>query len=148
LLRLVNVVSVHAVSKLTLENCALLGYYAANGSNFLPTFRDKLSASSSGVKYPPIMKRNFHCHIHESHFFGFLPLKMGLIGCPETSVRNYYSMRNKPEERSSHLLRGGSLKSDMLMLSFSAGGRKRVAAFRVFRTNVLLLNLLEPEFYI
>jgi len=28
---------------------------------------------------------------------------MVLIGCPETSVRNYhYSLRNNPEERSSH----------------------------------------------
>ena len=34
------------------------------------------------------------------------------IGCPETSVRNYrYSLRNSPEERSSQLLPGGSLKS-------------------------------------
>jgi len=31
---------------------------------------------------------------------------------PETSVRNYhYTVRNNPEERSSHLPRGGSLKS-------------------------------------
>ena len=37
---------------------------------------------------------------------------MGPIGCPETSVRNYhYSPCNDPEERSSQLLRGGSLKS-------------------------------------
>jgi hypothetical protein len=37
---------------------------------------------------------------------------MGPIGCPKTSVRNYhYSLRNKPEERSSRTLRGGSLKS-------------------------------------
>ena len=46
----------------------------------------------------------------------FLPtfwnLRMGLKGCPETSVRNYhYSLRNNPGERSSKLLRGGSLKS-------------------------------------
>jgi hypothetical protein len=34
------------------------------------------------------------------------------MGCPETSVRNcHYSLRNKTEERSSQLLRGGSLKS-------------------------------------
>jgi len=34
------------------------------------------------------------------------------IGCPETSVRNYrYSLRNDPEECSSHLLRDESLKS-------------------------------------
>jgi hypothetical protein len=39
-------------------------------------------------------------------------LKMGPIGWPETSVRNYhYSLCNNPEERSSNLLRGGRLKS-------------------------------------
>jgi len=36
---------------------------------------------------------------------------MGPKGCPETSVRNLLLLvRNDPEERSSHLLRGGSLK--------------------------------------
>ena len=40
------------------------------------------------------------------------PLKMGQIGCPETSVRNYHhSLCSNPEERSSHLLVGGSHKS-------------------------------------
>ena len=39
-------------------------------------------------------------------------LKIGPIGCPETSVRNYhYSPRNNPAERSSRLLRCGNLKS-------------------------------------
>ena len=34
------------------------------------------------------------------------------IGCTETSVRNHhYSLRNNPEEPSSQLLRGGSLKT-------------------------------------
>ena len=37
---------------------------------------------------------------------------MGLIGCPETSARNYqYWLRNSPLERSSHLLHGGGLTS-------------------------------------
>ena len=37
--------------------------------------------------------------------------------CPETSVRKYhYSLPNNPEVRSSHLLRGGSLKSRTLKL--------------------------------
>jgi hypothetical protein len=37
---------------------------------------------------------------------------MGPIGCPETSVRNYHnSLRNSPEERSSHPRRGVSLTS-------------------------------------
>jgi hypothetical protein len=35
---------------------------------------------------------------------------MGSTGCAETSVRNYYSLRNDPEERSSQVLRVGSLK--------------------------------------
>jgi hypothetical protein len=48
-------------------------------------------------------------------------LKMGPRGCPEMSVRNYhYALRNIPEEHSSHLLRGGSLKT-----------REECAGFRV-----------------
>jgi hypothetical protein len=31
------------------ENCAVLGYDAASGGNFLPTFRDSLLVPSSGV---------------------------------------------------------------------------------------------------
>jgi len=66
------------------ENCALLGYCAAGSGNLLPTFRDNLSVSSSTVK----------------------TLKTGPIGCPETSVRNYYySLRNNPEEHSSLLIK-------------------------------------------
>jgi len=45
-------------------------------------------------------------------FWDYCPLNMELIDCPDTSVRNYHdSLRNSPEERSSHLLRGGNLKS-------------------------------------
>jgi hypothetical protein len=37
---------------------------------------------------------------------------MGPIHCPETSVNNFHTTpRNIPEERRSHQLRGGSLKS-------------------------------------
>jgi hypothetical protein len=40
------------------------------------------------------------------------PLGTGLMGCPVTLVRNYHcSLCNNPEERSSHLLSSGSLKS-------------------------------------
>jgi hypothetical protein len=42
------------------ENCDILGYYAASSGNFLRTFRD--------------------------NNFGFLRLKMGSISCPEASV--------------------------------------------------------------
>ena len=39
------------------------------------------------------------------------------ICCPETSVKNYhYTLRNSSEESSSHLLRGGSLKSRITTL--------------------------------
>jgi hypothetical protein len=39
------------------------------------------------------------------------------IGSPETSVGNYhYSLRNNPEERSSHPLRGGNLESRIALL--------------------------------
>jgi len=70
------------------ENCALLGSYAASVANSLPTIRDNVSIPSSRVKNP---------------------LKMGSIVSPETSIRNYqYPLHNNPEERSSHLLRGGS----------------------------------------
>ena len=37
---------------------------------------------------------------------------MGPTVCPEMAVRNYhYSVPSSPEERSSHLLRSGRLKS-------------------------------------
>ena len=37
-------------------------------------------------------------------------LKMGLTGCPETSVRYYhYLLRNNPEKRATHLIPAGSL---------------------------------------
>ena len=64
-----------------------MGYYEASSGNFLPSFQDKLSPHLQGSR------------IH------------GPIGCAETSTRNYhYSLRNNPEESSSHLSRGGSLK--------------------------------------
>jgi hypothetical protein len=57
------------------DNYLLLGHYGASNCNSLRTFRDNLPATSSK--------------------------KMGPIGCPETSVRNYnYSLRSSPEERS------------------------------------------------
>ena len=38
-------------------------------------------------------------------------LNMEPVNCPETSVRNcHYTLRNSPEERKSHVLRGGILK--------------------------------------
>jgi len=57
------------------ENC-LLSFYAVSSSNFLSTLRDNISVPSWRVK------------------MGLIGLKIGPIGCPETSARNYrYSLR-------------------------------------------------------
>jgi len=59
------------------ENRVFLDYYAASSCNLLPTTQDKLYVPSPGIK-------------------------KGLIGCPETSLRNYrYSLRINLEESSS-----------------------------------------------
>jgi len=51
-----------------IQNCALLGYYAASSGNSLPTFRDNLSVPSSRVKNPypctNITRSNSHRHMH------------------------------------------------------------------------------------
>jgi len=67
-------------------------------SSFVPTFRDNLSGPIFKVQADP------------------LPLKMGPIGCPETSVTDYQTMlRKSPKERKSHSHRGGTLNSRMVM---------------------------------
>jgi len=46
----------------------------------------------------------YRFHLQGTRFSDSLPLNMGPIGCPETSVRDYhYSLRNNREERSSSL---------------------------------------------
>jgi hypothetical protein len=53
-----------------------------------------------------------YCVASSDNFLPTFRDKMGPIGCPETSIRNYrYSLRNNPEEPVCHLRRGGSLKS-------------------------------------
>jgi hypothetical protein len=55
------------------------------------------------------------------------------VGCPKTSVRNYqYSLRNNPEEGSSHLLRGRSLQSNVPVRKFR--NRRERQRLRVFYT--------------
>jgi hypothetical protein len=49
-------------------------------------------------------------------FLDFLTLKMGPISCLKTSVKDYhYSLPNNPEQRSSHLLRGGRLTTSVVI---------------------------------
>ena len=77
-------------------------YYVANTASSFRKFRDDLSVPSSRIKKP---RRKLYFWIPD-------PLKMGPIGCPEKSVKNFhYSLRNNPEERSSLMLRSRSLKS-------------------------------------
>jgi len=40
------------------ENCALLGCYAANSGNTIPTFRDNLSMEH--ISFPEISVRKYH----------------------------------------------------------------------------------------
>ena len=48
-----------------------------------------------------------------------LALNTGLIGCPETSIRNdHYSLRNNPEEHSSRSLHGRSLSHALWSLIY------------------------------
>jgi hypothetical protein len=59
---------------------------------------------------------------------------MGPIGCPETSIRNYhYSLRDNPEERISHLLRGGSLNHGSLHVSYFSQSITRTIKSREMR---------------
>ena len=72
------------------ESCALPRYYAASSGNFLPTFRDNLSAPPSNVK-------------NAKSCLDYWPFKMGSTGSPETSVNYHYSLRNNVAEGSFHL---------------------------------------------
>ena len=68
------------------------------------------------------------------------PLKMEVIGCPKMLVRNHcYLLSNNPEEQSSHLLCGRSLKSHVytyVPVSFSS-----LWELLLFNLNIIL------EFY-
>ena len=95
------------------ENCSVLGYYATISGNFSQTFRDNLFVPSPSLK---------------------VLLKIGPISCPETSVRNYpYSLSYSPEQRSSHLVCCGSMRSRICYLLHS----RKYSEFRV-RVNLVI----------
>jgi len=84
----------HFWTNMIVDICALQRCYAACSCNFSPKFRDNLWVQS-------------------------WPLKMEPIGCPEKSARDcHYTLRNIPEERRSHVLRGGSMKSTLSTVCF------------------------------
>jgi hypothetical protein len=95
-----------------------LGYAAASNANFLTTFRDKL----------------------------WVPYSLAPEDRTDRSVRNYhYSLRHNPEERSSHPLCGGSLKSQMdffLLSAYSTSGRICI------RKSVLIKQLFYVPFIV
>jgi len=78
-------------------------------------------------------------------FFVSLPLKMGPTDCPESSVGNYHHpLHNNPEERSSHLLRGGKLKSRLLNFCWRLGADVLVflyTEYKAARSSVTLVTL-------
>jgi hypothetical protein len=76
-----------AFSREVTDNCAIIGYYAANGGHSLPALQDNVAVPSSGFK-------------NLSAINGLGPCLEG-EAVPETSVWNYpYSLRNILEERS------------------------------------------------
>jgi len=76
------------------------------------------------------------------------PFSMGPINYPETSIRNYqYSLRNSQEERSSHLLRGGSLNSLILTtlsnkLQINTDVSRKVCEDINFHTNIFAVCVI------
>ena len=75
------------------------------------------------------------------------PLKMGLIGCPKTSVRNYhYLLHNNPEKRGSHLLCSRSLNHAMSHLCTNQKDKaniKRLCTWNIFKTYQKLVPLIQ-----
>jgi hypothetical protein len=72
----------------------------------VPTFRQTLSDPSPRVRSLSIFKGKKSFDLKGSRSLSWIswPLKMGPIGCPETSVQKYNStLRNIPEEHRSHL---------------------------------------------
>jgi hypothetical protein len=72
---------------------------------------------------------------------------MGPIGCPDTLARNYhYSLRNNREERSSHLLRGGNLKSRICRLCLYVCMLNVILCIPVLSVPYLYITLPTPTF--
>ena len=75
------------------------------------------TATNTHLKFALLIAFPLQQLLHDGTTVDSWPLKMGPIGCPETSVRKcHHTMRHSPEERSSHVVRGGSLKSRITSL--------------------------------
>jgi len=98
------------------ENYALLCYYAASSGNCLQTLRDSLSVPSSRVEYPKRKAGNLvhigvYMGIYKGFLFGYSTFEEGTDRLSRNVGNYHHSLRNNPEECSSHLLCGGSLQS-------------------------------------
>ena len=68
---------------------------------------------------------------------------MGPIGCPEMMVRHYhYSLCNNSEERSSHILRGRSLKSRLFSVVCFGVHFQLLCRFRVITVTLKTVCIL------
>jgi hypothetical protein len=108
--------------------------------NSLPTFRDNLSGSTF---------KGHESYIQGSKIWYTWSLKMGPIGCPETSVRNYrHSLHNNPEEQSSPPGQSSSLKVRNLLRSswqaniFDAKGWSSSVTLKAYETPEILPHIL------
>ena len=72
------------------ENCALLGHYAGNSSNCLPTFRDNVSVPSSRASYHYSLHNN--TEEHSFHLVHSETLKSRKKG-----VENWFSHKREVE---------------------------------------------------
>ena len=66
-----------------------------------------------------------------AHFWAITQRVVGQTSCPETSVGSYhYTLRNRPEEHSSHLLRGESLEPQLSAAESLLGSRRQSAGWQ------------------
>ena len=106
------------------EFCALVGgNYAAYGGNSLSTFRVNLSASIFRGS------RRF--------FLGFLTLEDGIHRLSRNVGKKLPSLSNVPDERRYHILRGGSLKSHIVVRRFLRTGFKYLNQFWLFMIHLV-----------
>jgi hypothetical protein len=74
-------------------------------------------ATNTHSKYAVLIAFPLQKRLHDGTTVDSWPLKMGPIGCSETSVRKcHHTLCHSPEERSSHVVRGGSLKCRIVCL--------------------------------
>jgi hypothetical protein len=75
------------------------------------------NATNTHSKYAVLIAFPLQQQLHDGTSVDSWSLKMGPIGCPETSVRKFHhTLRYSPEERSSRVVHGGSLKSRIVCL--------------------------------